>query len=91
MNAAIRDALNPGGFFLVVDHHALPGAPDAVTQQLHRMDATIARREILAAGFELVAESDLLASREDPRDVSVFDEAWRGRTDRFVWVFRKAG
>ena len=45
--------------------------------------------EIQAAGFRLEAESVILRNAEDPRDVSVFDDAWRGRTDRVVWKFVK--
>ncbi len=45
--------------------------------------------EIQAAEFRLDAESVILRNAEDPRDVSVFDESWRGRTDRVVWKFVK--
>lgn len=89
MNAAIYDALKSGGTYVVVDHHGKVGAGDEITQSLHRMDATPVIGEITAAGFELVVNSDVLAHPDDPRDVSVFDAAWRGKTDRFVYVFRK--
>ncbi|MEM8684671.1 MAG: SAM-dependent methyltransferase [Pseudomonadota bacterium] len=89
MNRAIFAALRPGGQFLLVDHHAQPGAPDSVTRELHRMDATQVVPEVTAAGFVLERESDILANPDDPRTASVFDEDWRGKTDRFVYVFRK--
>lgn len=89
MNKAIYDALKPGGVYLVLDHHALAGAPDSVTQDLHRMNAAIVKPEVIAAGFKLKAESDLFRNPGDPRDTSVFDAAWRGKTDRFVYLFEK--
>jgi len=89
MNRAIFDALKPGGQFLLVDHHGKSGAPDSITHELHRMDAAIVIPEVTAAGFVLEKNSALLSNPDDPRTSSVFDEAWRGKTDRFVYVFRK--
>jgi len=45
--------------------------------------------EVVAAGFALEASSDLLRNPDDDRAVNVFDDAIRGRTDRFVYRFRK--
>lgn len=89
MNKRIFHALEPGGVFLVLDHHALAGAPDSVTRDLHRVDAALVQREIEAAGFVLDATSDLLANPDDPRNDSVFGEDRRGNTDRFLWRFKK--
>jgi len=89
MNRAFYDLLKPGGVYLVVDHQAVEGAGDAVTGELHRIDAGVARADIEAAGFELDAESDVLANPADPRTDSVFAPERRGRTDRFVWRYRK--
>ena len=89
MNRLIYDALKPGGTYFVIDHRAPPGAPESVGRELHRMDETIARREILAAGFVLHAESDLLDNAEDPLTDSVFGADRRGNTSRFVYRFRK--
>ena len=87
MNRYIYEHLKPGGVFLVVDHHAATGAGDAVTKDLHRIDAEQVRREVEAAGFRLAAMSDALMNLDDPRDVSVFDDSLRGRTDRFAYKF----
>lgn len=38
-----------------------------------------------AAGFLLDAESNMLANKDDPRSVKVFDPAIKGETDRFVY------
>jgi predicted methyltransferase len=89
MNRAFFEHLKPGGVFLVVDHHALPGAADGVTKELHRIDAEQVRREVEAAGFRLAAMSDALMNLDDTRTASVFDDSIRGRTDRFVYKFVK--
>lgn len=88
MNQAIFDSLKPGGRFIVVDHHALENADPSVGQSLHRMDANIVLAEVPAAGFRLVLDSDLLSNPDDPRTESVFGD-WRGKTDRFIYIFEK--
>lgn len=89
MNKAFFDALKPGGTFLIVDHDAKPMAGAEIGQTLHRMDCDLIAPEVTAAGFELVGTSEILRNAEDPLDVSVFDAAWRGRTDRCVLKFKK--
>ena len=91
----VFDALAPGGNFGVIDHHAEAGSGDrdAVDPRegLHRIDAELVMAEILAAGFLLEAESDLLSNPGDTRDWNIFadDAANRDKTDRFVWRFVK--
>jgi len=93
----VYDALAPGGIFAVIDHHAEAGSGDrdAVDPQegLHRVDVELVKSEILAAGFVLDAESDLLAHPEDSRDWNIFadESARRDKTDRFVLRFVKPG
>ena len=89
MNDIFFQSLKPGGVLLVIDHHAKPGADDSVTRSLHRVDAEIVMTEIRAAGFLFDAESDVLSHPEDTRTGSVFDSKIRGKTDRFVWRFKK--
>ena len=89
MNRSIFDHLRPGGVFLVIDHNAVPGAGDAVTSELHRIDAATVKSEIEAAGFVLAETTDVLAHPDDPHTDSVFADERRGRTDRFVWKFVK--
>ncbi len=89
MNREILQALKPGGIFCVIDHHAAEGSGDRDVRSLHRVEAQIVKDELLEAGFELVAESDLLAHPEDDRTINVFDAAIRGKTDRFIYKFRK--
>ncbi len=89
MNKAIFDALKPGGVYLVIDHNAAADADEAVTKDLHRMTPGVVKPEVLAAGFSLAAQSDALANPEDQLTESVFADGVRGKTDRFVYLFRK--
>lgn len=91
VNAAVFEALKPGGLYVVIDHHAVAGAPGTAADTVHRIDIAAVRREVLAAGFVLDGESDLLANPADPRTASVFDGAIRGRTSQFMLRFRKPG
>ena len=84
-------ALKPGGTLLVVDHVGVNPTPFAVADTLHRGDAAATRAELVAAGFRFDGESRLLADPADPHTASVFDPAIRGKTDQFVYRFRKPG
>jgi predicted methyltransferase len=88
-NRQVYAALKPGGRYIVLDHAAAPGAPAEVTETLHRIAADTVKREVLAAGFELEAESALLANPGDPHSAGVFDASVVGRTDQFILKFRR--
>lgn len=88
--AALLAALKPGGTVGVIDHHAAAGSdPAATVSAQHRIDPAVVRRDFLAAGFVLEAESDALRNPADDHSRSVFDPTVLGRTDRFVMRFRK--
>ena len=89
MNAGILAGLKPGGIFLLTDHHAEAGSKDRDVKTLHRIDAEIVKAEVVAAGFEFVEASEILSHGDDARTINVFDPAIRGKTDRFVYKFRK--
>lgn len=89
VNAEVFKALKPGGVYLVVDHVAAPGAGLEAADKVHRIEPSIVKQEVEAAGFKLEAESPLLKSAEDPHTAGVFDPAIRGKTDQFVMKFRK--
>ncbi|WP_339740305.1 hypothetical protein [uncultured Maricaulis sp.] len=91
MNQAIYNALRPGGVFIVIDHHAPVGSRLAFVNDTHRIDAHVVREEVMAAGFILEAESDMLANSGDDRTGNVFAPDLRRHTDRFVYRFRKPG
>ncbi|MGE4607030.1 MAG: hypothetical protein AAEJ52_09850 [Myxococcota bacterium] len=71
-NAALFASLVPGGSLVVIDHRAPPGSGEEVGETLHRIDEGLVRRELLAAGFQLAAESDFMANQSDPRDLPFF-------------------
>jgi predicted methyltransferase len=87
MNRAVFEALKPGGIFIVADHSAKPGAGATVTKSLHRIEESIVRQEVQAAGFRLVESGDFLRNPADPRDVPVSKNTVRN--DEFVLKFRK--
>ena len=89
VNAQVFKALKPGGVYLVVDHAALAGAPITVADTLHRIDPAMVKTEVEAAGFKFEGESPLLREPADPRTALVFDAAIRGKTDQFIYKFRK--
>jgi len=90
MLAALHAALKPGGVVVVQDHVATPGGDTAqVVDKLHRIDPAVVRRDFERAGFEFDAESSMLAHSGDDHGTQVFDPAIRGRTDQFVYRFRK--
>jgi predicted methyltransferase len=72
MNRAVFNALKPGGLYIVADHSARPGTGVSETKTLHRIEESVVRAEVQAAGFRLVEEADFLRNPEDPRDTSVF-------------------
>ena len=88
-NQLVFDALKPGGIYLILDHEAEPGSGTRDTATLHRIDAEIVKKEVLAAGFVFVGGSDVLRQPGDSHSVKVFDPIVRGKTDQFVLKFRK--
>lgn len=83
-------SLKPGGVMVVVDHVGPPSdTPFASADSLHRGDAAATRAEFEAAGFKLEAQSPLYADPADTHTTSVFDPAIRGKTDQFIYKFRK--
>ncbi len=89
VNTAVFRALKPGGLYVIIDHHAIAGSPLTAANTVHRIDVEAVKREVLAAGFELDGESDLLDNAADPRTANVFDGSIRGRTSQFMLRFRK--
>ena len=92
MLAKLHAALKVGGVVVVQDHVATPGGDTAeVVDKLHRIDPAVVRREFEKAGFAFDGESAMLAHPDDDHAKLVFDAAIRGRTDQFVFRFRRPG
>jgi predicted methyltransferase len=89
MNRRVFEALKPGGRFVVIDHSAEIGSGERDAERLHRVDESLVRREVLAAGFTLKTESPALRNERDDREGDVFGWWIRGRSDRFLLVFEK--
>jgi predicted methyltransferase len=85
----IFKALKPGGTFLIVDHAAKAGAGSSVAFELHRIDEDFAIKDITSHGFVYVGHYDKLRNPDDDRSKTVFDKTIRGKTDRFVHLYRK--
>ncbi|HVF93405.1 MAG TPA: methyltransferase [Sphingomonas sp.] len=88
-DAAVFKLLKKGGTYVVIDHDDAAGAGMAHTETTHRIEAAAARRQIEAAGFRFVGESKVLRNPADDHSKNVFDPAIRGKTDQFVYKFRK--
>ncbi len=86
---AVLAALKPGGVFVIVDHAAMAGSGFGATNTLHRIDPEALKAEVVSAGFVFDGESKAIANPADDHMKNVFDPAIRGKTDQFVYRFRK--
>jgi predicted methyltransferase len=92
MNKAVFAALKPGGVYGIVDHSAEKGSGLRDVQTTHRIDEEAVKKEVLAAGFKLDAESEVLRNPADTRDWNASPGAAaekRGTSDRFTYRFIK--
>jgi predicted methyltransferase len=87
MNRKMFAALKPGGFLVIADHSSRPGEGITVAKTLHRIEESVLRGEIEAAGFKLVDEGNFLRHPEDPRDAAVFRP--QVPVDEFVLKYQK--
>lgn len=88
-NRTLFKALKPGGTFIVLDHVAAAGTGFTKTDDLHRVDPAAVKAEVLAAGFEYLGESKALYNAEDDHSLGIYNKALRGKTDRFLYKFRR--
>ena len=88
-NATVFGVLKPGGRVILIDHVAIKGAARDVTENLHRIEPAVARREIETAGFKWDGQSYALANPADRHENSIFARRVRYHTDRFIHRFRK--
>jgi predicted methyltransferase len=87
---AVYAAMKPGAVIGVIDHVATPNADvRATVDKLHRIDPEVVKADFKRAGFVFIGSSDILRNPADPHDVEVHDKSIAGKTDRFVFKFRK--
>lgn len=87
MNQRIFKALKSGGHYVLIDHAAQSGTGLQNIKTIHRIDEQVVLNEILAAGFQLEAESGDWRNPNDPR-VEMFSKMSQ-RDDRFALRFIK--
>jgi predicted methyltransferase len=75
--------------FVVLDHTAAAESGLRDTETLHRIDPAAVKSEVTSAGFVFDGDSAVLANPQDPLVKNVFDPSIRGRTDQFLYRFRK--
>jgi predicted methyltransferase len=86
----LNHAMKRGAIVGVIDHVASPNADTRATvDKLHRIDPAIVKRDFRRAGFVLVGSSSMLRNPQDDHSLLVFDPKIRGKTDRFVYKFKK--
>ncbi|MGE0179350.1 MAG: class I SAM-dependent methyltransferase [Sphingomonas sp.] len=90
LTRALFRATRPGGIVAVIDHVAAEGRDTrAEVEATHRILPATVRADFERAGFVFDGESPILANAQDDRSVNVFNPSIRGRTDRFVYRFRR--
>jgi predicted methyltransferase len=87
LNAAVLQALKPGGVYGIVDNSAQAGSGTRDTNTLHRIDEDFVVKQIEKDGFRLAATSDVLRNPKDPRT----EPFWKinHTQDRFILMFVK--
>jgi predicted methyltransferase len=86
-NKAVYDDLKPGGTYVIIDHATAPGKGMTQTDTLHRSDPEATKKEVLAVGFKLAGQSNVLAHQGDDHTQKVF--ALHGKEDDYLLSFKK--
>jgi len=87
---AVYASMKPGATIGVIDHVANPNSDTRATvEKYHRIDPNVVKADFKRAGFEFVGSSDILRNPADKHDVEVHDPSIAGKTDRFIFKFKK--
>ena len=70
-------------------HSAEKGSNSRDVDRLHRIDPILVKQEIESAGFEFITESNALNNTEDMLNTMVMMPLVKGKSDRFIYKFRK--
>lgn len=83
-------AMKPGATIGVIDHVANPNSDTRATvDKYHRIDPKVVLADFRRAGFVFAGSSNLLRNPADDHRLLVFDPKIQGKTDRFIYKFRK--
>lgn len=85
---SIKRMLKPGGKLLIVDHNAAAGTGKEIASKLHRLNEDWSKKSITAHGFVFEKAYDGLRNPNDQLDKMVYDPAVKGKTDRYVHLYR---
>jgi len=87
---AVYASMKPGAIIGVIDHVAKPNNDTRATvDKYHRIDPNVVKADFKRAGFVLIGSSNILRNPSDSHDVEVHEPSIKGKTDRFVFKFRK--
>jgi predicted methyltransferase len=85
---SLKRALKPNGKLLIIDHNAAPGTGKEVASKLHRLNEDWAKKSLVERGFAFEKSYDGLRQSNDQVDKMVYDPAVKGKTDRYVHLYR---
>ena len=85
---SVRRMLKPGGKLLIVDHNAAAGTGKEMASKVHRLNEEWAKKSIVSRGFVYEKSYDGLRNPNDQLDKMVYDPAVKGKTDRYVHLYR---
>jgi predicted methyltransferase len=87
---AVYASMKPGATIGVIDHVANPNSDTRATvEKYHRIDPNVVKADFKRAGFVFAGSSDLLRNPADKHDLEVHDPQIAGKTDRFIFKFKK--
>lgn len=87
---AVYAAMKPGATIGVIDHIANPNSDTRATvDKYHRIDPDVVKADFKRAGFVFIGSSDLLRNPADDHSIEVHDPKIVGKTDRFIFLFKK--
>jgi predicted methyltransferase len=87
---AVYASMKPGAVIGVIDHIANRNDDTRATvEKFHRIDPNVVKADFRRAGFVFVGSSNLLRNPADNHSAEVHDPSIIGKTDRFIFKFRK--
>ncbi len=86
--ATLKRMLKPGGKLLIIDHNAAAGTGKEIAGKLHRLNEDWAKKSLVTHGFVFEKSYDGLRNPGDQLDKMVYDPAVKGKTDRYVHLYR---